>query len=428
MAFERRCIPAKQPVMKPTRRSAGDPSRLNRVASRRSSLRFGEIHAVFLPHAPCQPGTSPASALTWVPPPAVHHSATRRSSLRFGRNTHGIPPSRALSAGRLAALGAHTTLSTGSSEPVDKVARPGCCEGDAMGSDRAGPAKPVFTTASRPPGPRNCVLLTEKERGDGLERRPLVGIARERETSTDDATPCQCEYRTLFQSRMPRPLTSALSALSGAVPFHDRRGVQEDPIMRVSPGKAGTAVRQGRGRRVARCPDGATLHSANLRGDPWPGLRHGRQQHCAFRPPAAGGADRRSAFQAVPALLLGRRYAVSVRCIPAKQPVMKPTRPSSPGGGSAGDPSRLNRVASRRSSLRFGRNTLGIPPSRACQPGTSPASALRGFHHRLFTTPLRAAHRCGSVGIPESRAAYLPYLGAVGASGHNMLWVAPVTA
>ena len=186
--------------MKPTRRSAGDPSRLNRVAARRSSLRFGrntrgippsralsarrlttlgahvgsttgcsprrcaplivafrseytryssltrlvsraphhprrsrgfhhrlftaslraahrcasvEIHPVFLPHAPCQPGASPPSALTWVPPPAVHRVAARRSSLRFGRNTPGIPPSRALSAGRLAGLGAHPGSTTG---------------------------------------------------------------------------------------------------------------------------------------------------------------------------------------------------------------------------------------------------------------------------------------------------------------------------
>ncbi len=60
------------------------------------------------------------------------------------------------------------------------------------------------------------------------------------------------------------------------------------------------------------------------------------------------------------------------RSIPAKQPVMKPTRPSSPGGGSAGDPSRLNRVAARRSSLRFGRNTRGIPPSRALSAGPPP--------------------------------------------------------
>ena len=149
--------------MKPTRRSAGDPSRLNRVASRRSSLRFGrntpgippsralsagrlaptgrtgrprrsrgfhhrlftaslraahrcvsvEIHPGqfsrwgLLPHAPCQPDphrenwASPASARTRVPPQAVHRVAARRSSLRFGRNTRGIPPSRALSAGRL---------------------------------------------------------------------------------------------------------------------------------------------------------------------------------------------------------------------------------------------------------------------------------------------------------------------------------------
>ena len=36
-----------------------------------------------------------------------------RSSLRFGRNTLGIPPSRALSAGRLTGLGTHVTSSTG---------------------------------------------------------------------------------------------------------------------------------------------------------------------------------------------------------------------------------------------------------------------------------------------------------------------------
>ena len=75
-AFDRRSIPAKQPAMEPARRSAGDPSRLNRVA-------------------------------------------TRRSSLRFGRNTPGpvlpvgAPPSRALSAARLAGLGAHPGPTTG---------------------------------------------------------------------------------------------------------------------------------------------------------------------------------------------------------------------------------------------------------------------------------------------------------------------------
>ena len=52
----RRCIPAKQPVMKPTRRSAGDPSRL--TASLRAAHRCVSvgIHPVFLPHAPCPAG------------------------------------------------------------------------------------------------------------------------------------------------------------------------------------------------------------------------------------------------------------------------------------------------------------------------------------------------------------------------------------
>ncbi len=61
---------SQQPVAKPTRRSTGDASRLNRASP-------------------------------------------RRSSLRFGRNTLGIPPSRALSAGRLARLGAHVGFTTG---------------------------------------------------------------------------------------------------------------------------------------------------------------------------------------------------------------------------------------------------------------------------------------------------------------------------
>ena len=93
-AFGRRSIPA-------------EPRRL-RAAHRCVSV---GIHPVFLPHAPCQPCASPVSALTWVPPPAVHRVASRRSSLRFGRNTPGpvlpvgAPPSRALSAVRLAPNG-----------------------------------------------------------------------------------------------------------------------------------------------------------------------------------------------------------------------------------------------------------------------------------------------------------------------------------
>ena len=146
-AFGRRSIPAKQPVMKPARRSASDPSRPNsrwwnprgvRPAIHPGQTAGDETQAAFgrrsIPAEPrrCAPlvvafrskytryssltrlvsrtptGRTgprphrenwPASALTWVPPPAVHRVASRRSSLRFGRNTPGIPPSRALSAG-----------------------------------------------------------------------------------------------------------------------------------------------------------------------------------------------------------------------------------------------------------------------------------------------------------------------------------------
>ena len=68
----------------------------------------------------------------------------------------------------------------------------------------------------------------------------------------------------------------------------------------------------------------------------------------------------------------------SRRPVEGRQPVAKPTRSSSPGGGSTGDPSRLNRPptgrtgAMRRSSLRFGRNTPGIPASRALSAGPPP--------------------------------------------------------
>ena len=95
-------------MVKPTRPSspgggsAGDPSRLF-TASLRAAHRCVsvEIHRASSPGG----GSSltrlvsrasrphrenwPASALTRVPPPAVHRVASRRSSLRFGRNTLG---------------------------------------------------------------------------------------------------------------------------------------------------------------------------------------------------------------------------------------------------------------------------------------------------------------------------------------------------
>ena len=77
-----------------------------------------------------------------------------------------------------------------------------------------------------------------------------------------------------------------------------------------------------------------------------------------------------------------RRFQPSSRrgsAIGTEQPVKEVKWASSPGGGSAGDASRLNCAptgrtgASRRSSLRFHRNTVGIPPSRALSAGLPPA-------------------------------------------------------
>ena len=81
---------------------------------------------------------------------------------------------------------------------------------------RAGQGPPVFRPASRPAGMR--VPPPEPERGDGLERRPLVGIARERETSVDGVAACQRECRATF--------------------FATSEGVQEDPLIEVSPDPA----------------------------------------------------------------------------------------------------------------------------------------------------------------------------------------------
>ena len=102
------------------------------------------------------------------------------------------------------------------------------------------------------------------------------------------------------------------------------------------------------------------------------------------------------------------RWGLERRSIPPKQPVVKPTRPSSPGGGSAGDPSRLNRVATRRSSLRFGRNTpgpvlpVGAPPSRALSAGrlaptgrTGRSRRSPGFHQRLLAPRIRRMQGAG---------------------------------
>ena len=81
------------------------------------------------------------------------------------------------------------------------------------------------------------VAPSAKKRGDGLDRRPLVGIARERETRTDDAALCLRECRTLSQSRMVRPLTASSSE---SAPCCDGVGRMATPS-RTWPGKESRA-------------------------------------------------------------------------------------------------------------------------------------------------------------------------------------------
>ena len=58
---------------------------------------------------------------------------------------------------------------------------------------RGGLGTPVFRPAPRARGSRDRALPISKKRGDGLERRPPVGIAREREIIPDDAASCSLD-------------------------------------------------------------------------------------------------------------------------------------------------------------------------------------------------------------------------------------------
>ena len=107
-AFDRRCIPA-EPL-----RFAPFFVAFRRIPPSRASS-AGRLAG--LPQAVnslCQNprGVRPAASRLKhsASPP---HRENWRSALRFGRNTPGIPPSRALSAGRLAGLGAHASFTTG---------------------------------------------------------------------------------------------------------------------------------------------------------------------------------------------------------------------------------------------------------------------------------------------------------------------------
>ena len=191
-----------------------------------------------LSHAPCQPGASPASALTWVPPQAVHRVAARRSSLRFGRNTPGpvlpvgAPPSRALSAGRLAgqfsrwgprrSRGFHHRLLTarGESTPHEpqEVARGesvGLCACGALsprvdGANRCAIRTIVFRGEGKPlPTPHPRGAARREWMPSGFHHRLLIGAVaedphrgRDRDTGNDQGTGIDRSQRARPQDRI----------------------------------------------------------------------------------------------------------------------------------------------------------------------------------------------------------------------------------
>ncbi len=97
-----------------------------------------------------------------------------------------------------------------------------------------------------------------------------------------------------------------------------------------SPGGGRHRGPTGRDRRVDRCPDGATPHSATLCGDPCPVCAMGDGSTAPFARLRRGGADRRSAFPCLAALLLNQHCAA---------------RPASRGGTDRRSPFPCLRVA-----------------------------------------------------------------------------------
>ena len=181
----------------PTRRSAGDPSRLNRVAS-------------------------------------------RRSSLRFGRNTPGIPPSRALSVGRLAGLGAHVGSTTG------------CWQPDVRGPDAR---TAVAATDSGPNAPE-----VVREDGPWQTGQALHDGLRQNVHPTTIYRP----WIHHFEVTMSRC-------------FHISNIIERSDLAQAS--------------QHART-EGLPGHPVAARGSSSPLLN----EHCVARPAVRGGADQRSAF------------------------------------------------------------------------------------------------------------------------------------
>ena len=100
---------------------------------------------------------------------------------------------------------------------------------------------------------RERVHPPAKKRGDGLERRPPAGIARERETSAHDTAPCQSACRT-----PPSTGCRDRSPLPGAAPFSCRAGCAGGPdhvgFSRWGPAQRSAGPRKERRPRPGRRP------------------------------------------------------------------------------------------------------------------------------------------------------------------------------
>ena len=185
--------------------------------------------------------------------------------------------------------------------------------------------------------------LREKRRGDGLERRPPAGIAQERETSGDDVGPYQGEGRVFFMTGGVCRRTRSCGFLPVGGPadkareegipgvFRPKRNAERRKapvaVKMQSPGsrEPGPPPQPGGPQVVHRHPPswGTGTGPAALRAlsaTPMYGSRRPlgfppRREHLGTggssrRPPSAGCADQRSAFQAVPAPFLPQRCVV----------------------------------------------------------------------------------------------------------------------
>ena len=174
-----------------------------------------------------------------------------------------------------------------------------------------------------------------------------------------------------------------------------------------SPGGGRHRGPTGRDRRVDRCPDGATPHSATLCGDPCPVCAMGDGSTAPFVRLRRGGADRRSAFLCLAALLLNQHCAA---------------RPASRGGTDRRSPFPCLRVAPPGGlgaetctipELHFheGRRVradpiMGVSPGGGlCAPATSSTGCQQSWLPRLgggnqlvlgwrrFSLPVESPHR-----------------------------------